>query len=592
MNVGLLTEMMNIGGAATLVLRQARWLKENGHGVIVFSAGGPLADELAQSGIGHTIIPSFRPGIAFTPEQLAADGAALARAATDESLDLLLAQAHWPFSLAAAAAGARLPVFLHLISPVYFPPKTAASLEFMRAAAAQHRVLSTGVVTSIAFARYAGVEENLPVVNVPAEAAEPSRSRAEVRQELGLDAAATVILCVARLDKDRAPMIPHLALAVQQLKPEYPDLALVVVGDGTEMETVRAAASHAAIFTGYRRDLADFYAACDVFVSEGSVVEEAARFGVPAIVTNSTMFPDRAGMAFAIFGLHYVDHYFAASNGVVAQEPLKEALRLILSNPERAAAIGAAGKAFVERHWNLDAIMRDQLEFFAGHGVPGVRTVSEAAIAIRGGLDDDVDYAAQLLASLPDAERFSVVADAPIPWTRYFSMPLDHGQRLAQASWRATLGFARSYRLRGRDLEGEVEERHEHVRAALRAMPMPPVDDGAGVRFGKPGESVTILAVAPGEAERALRFAAALEGVIAFWEPDGDVGDGSVTAAWCENHPAGPERERFLRLSGPVPWSVMGRLFRGAGVYADGGSDRFDDRRELARRLGLTVERF
>lgn len=443
MNIGLVTEMMNIGGAAAVVLHEARWLKAHGHGVVVASSGGVLVAELEREGIPHRTVASIEPGKPLVVEQLVADGGEIARTIADFALDAIVAQAQLPFPFAAAAAqGSKVPVYLDLLSPVYFIPKTAFALNAIMQAAADGRIIAGASGAARAFAQFYGFDPLAPnVINVAIEPSPaPTVSREQMRAELGVSEETQLVITVARLDKDRAPMILPLAHAVETLAPAH-KTRLLVVGDGTEAQTLKAAAPPGVIFTGFRRDLANLYAASDLFAGEGSVVQDAAAAGLPAVITCATIYPQLADRAFAIFGMQIVDHFFTYPSNIVYPVPVAEALQILLEHPQLRAGIARAGADLVARHWHIDKVMEQRLAVLGGARITGNGMSScEAAITISGTEPGDVTALARALAAVERPERFGVRALNAVPWDSYATLPLEQVHALCKASWRMTFG--------------------------------------------------------------------------------------------------------------------------------------------------------
>ncbi|MFM7063940.1 MAG: glycosyltransferase family 4 protein [Actinomycetes bacterium] len=174
-----------------------------------------------------------------------------------------------------------------------------------------------------------------------------------VRRRYGLDAVPLVV-CVSRLVERKGQDTVIEAFA--EVRRRVPDAHLLVVGDGphrSALEAQAARSGHAdrVVFTGSVPDdeLAAHYAAGDVFAMPcrerkggleveafGIVFIQAEAVGVPVVAGNIGGVPDalvdgRTGLL--------VD---PTDTGQVA-----EALALLLSDPARAAALGAEGAAWV-----------------------------------------------------------------------------------------------------------------------------------------------------------------------------------------------------------------------------------------------------
>lgn len=120
----------------------------------------------------------------------------------------------------------------------------------------------------------------------------PGAGRA-VRAELGLEDRHLVISMISGL---RHPKAHHVALdAVAELRHRFPDLRLVIVGDGDlrgELEQAAAPLGEHVRFTGYRNDAMAVLDASDVLIQPSlwealpTTVLEAMSAGVPVVATD------------------------------------------------------------------------------------------------------------------------------------------------------------------------------------------------------------------------------------------------------------------------------------------------------------------
>ncbi|MFF4082823.1 glycosyltransferase family 4 protein [Streptomyces sp. NPDC001777] len=208
-----------------------------------------------------------------------------------------------------------------------------------------------------------GVHMSRLVPGVDAETYRPpADAAAELRAGLGPDGA-RIILCVARLVPRKGQDM--LIRALPLIRSKVPDAVLVVVGQGPDEARLRKLAERhgggAVRFVGgvSHTDTPPYYAAADVFAMPcrtrragleaeglGIVFLEAAASGLPVVVGDSGGAPDtvldgRTGRV-----VDGTDHTAVA-----------EALTRILLDPDR-AAMGAAGRAWVEETWSWEASAR------------------------------------------------------------------------------------------------------------------------------------------------------------------------------------------------------------------------------------------
>lgn len=185
---------------------------------------------------------------------------------------------------------------------------------------------------------YNGIE---PLVSTEA-------GRAQARQELGIKPEQRVIGTVARLDpiKNQAMMLEAFAL----LAPEFPDLVLLLVGDGPERHNLEQLAgrlniSDRVIFAGFKSPATDYMALMELFLlpslSEGTSMTllEAMSLGIPCVVSDVGGNPE------------VVQHKHCGL--VLAQntaDTLKESVVQLLSNPAKHAQLGqGALRAFQQK---------------------------------------------------------------------------------------------------------------------------------------------------------------------------------------------------------------------------------------------------
>lgn len=189
-----------------------------------------------------------------------------------------------------------------------------------------------------------------------------SRSRAEVRAELGVGEDTPLLVCVGRLapQKDH----PTLLAALVQLPPE---VTLLVVGDDPfgdgrarlQAEAQRLGLGERARFLGIRHDVPDLLVASDLFVLPslweglGLVFLEAMAVGLPVVATNVSAIPEvvddgRTGWL------------------VPPSDPtgLAAALREALADPDERARRGEAGRALLVERFGLPRMIDETLALY------------------------------------------------------------------------------------------------------------------------------------------------------------------------------------------------------------------------------------
>ncbi|MBI2868942.1 MAG: glycosyltransferase family 4 protein [Chloroflexi bacterium] len=186
----------------------------------------------------------------------------------------------------------------------------------------------------------------------------PDKDRRRLRAELALEQYDFVVLFVGRLVHPVAMKgAPDLIRAVSGLRAAYPQLKLVMVGDGdarAKHEAMAAGLGDRVLFTGWREDVPRYLNAADVLVlpslSEGcpGVVLEASSCGVPVVAS-------RVGAVPAI-----VDD---GATGIIIEPRsvtgIQRALKTLLDSPQRRLEMGRKGREKAERELGWDITCRD-----------------------------------------------------------------------------------------------------------------------------------------------------------------------------------------------------------------------------------------
>jgi glycosyltransferase involved in cell wall biosynthesis len=178
-------------------------------------------------------------------------------------------------------------------------------------------------------------------------------SRLEAQARLGVSG--FVIGTVGRLEEQKGHS--HLLAAMAQLLPDIPDLTLVLVGDGRQMEALQRQAQDLGLdprvhFLGTRRDLPLIYRSLDVFVLpslwEGLPLAllKAMGAGLPVLATRVS------GVEEAIE---------AGVNGLLAPPAhaaaLAQAILWLHQRPEGRAALGLAARCTIAARYSQEAML-------------------------------------------------------------------------------------------------------------------------------------------------------------------------------------------------------------------------------------------
>jgi phosphatidylinositol alpha-1,6-mannosyltransferase len=212
-----------------------------------------------------------------------------------------------------------------------------------------------------AFGPQAALEHLPPGVDTDRFRPDPA-SRAELRARYGLGERPTVV-CLSRLVPRKGQDM--LIRALPAVRQRVDGAALVIVGGGPYLETLRRLAErfgvseHVTLTGGVpAADLPAYHAMADVFAMPcrtrgagldveglGIVFLEASATGVPVIAGCSGGAPET------------VQHH---NTGLLVDgrsvNQIADAVTELLADPDRAAAMGAAGRDWVTAQWRWDAL--------------------------------------------------------------------------------------------------------------------------------------------------------------------------------------------------------------------------------------------
>jgi glycosyltransferase involved in cell wall biosynthesis len=205
--------------------------------------------------------------------------------------------------------------------------------------------------------QFVTIPSGVDLSEVRAQTADATR----IRRDLGLSPATRVIGTVARLVPVKG--LRYLIAAMPQILRRCPDAHLILAGDGDERSQLKALTRELAVadrvhFLGFRRDAVAVTAALDVFVlpslneGQGRVLVTAMALGVPIVATSVGGVPE-------VIQDHRQGLLVPSANPIA----LSQAITTILTEPERAAALGMAGRARAS-HFSSEVMLRRHAELY------------------------------------------------------------------------------------------------------------------------------------------------------------------------------------------------------------------------------------
>ena len=207
---------------------------------------------------------------------------------------------------------------------------------------------------------------------VDSELFHPDAGRDEIRKRYGLTDR-PVVVCVSRLVARKGQDM--LVRALPALRRRVPDVALLLVGGGPNRDKLTELAAglgvaEDVVTTGSVpwEELPAHYAAGDVFAMPcrsrmrgleveglGIVFLEASATGLPVVAGRSGGSPDAV-----------VDGETGVLVDGTSLDEVVTAVGDLLSDPDRAAAMGRAGRAWVEHAWRWDVLAEEFRSMLAG----------------------------------------------------------------------------------------------------------------------------------------------------------------------------------------------------------------------------------
>lgn len=352
--VGFVLHVMQVAGAEVLVKeiiqRLGRHIVPT---VYCLDAVGPLGEHLRDEGV-DVVCLNRRAGRDWGVARR------LARDLRQRRIEVLHAHQYTPFFYAALAAplsGCRPRLMLtehgrhypDVVSPLR---RAVNRLVLDRQADAVNAVCGFSARSLCQVDGFAGRRIEVIENGIVVERYAPAADRAALRQRLGLARDRRYIACVGRLHpvKDQ----PTLLRGFAPVAAAHADVDLLLVGDGPERPKLVELASRLGIrervhFLGVRSDVPELLQAVDLFaltsVSEAASLTllEAMASALPVVVTAVGGNPEMVR--------HGQEGLLVPRGDATATAA---ALEQFLSDPARAAAMGAAGRARVWERYRLD----------------------------------------------------------------------------------------------------------------------------------------------------------------------------------------------------------------------------------------------
>ena len=207
----------------------------------------------------------------------------------------------------------------------------------------------------------------LTVNGIDTDTFSPARDGSAVRKTLG-DFGKKVVLHVSRLEKESAICAEALIGAAEQLCGE---VILVIVGDGSYIDVLRRRAASvnerlgfsAVTLVGARTDVADYVAACDLFVGPSRAAMEAMASGKPTIISGSQghggIFDE--SIASAAVASNFC---FRGAALPTAEDLAADIERLMRCDAPTLEKLGAYARKFILQNYSVEKMTNSQLAVY------------------------------------------------------------------------------------------------------------------------------------------------------------------------------------------------------------------------------------
>ncbi|MBQ9980866.1 MAG: polysaccharide pyruvyl transferase CsaB [Oscillospiraceae bacterium] len=351
---------LDIGGAETHIVELSKELKRKGYDIAVASNGGVFVPELEQAGIRHYQVPMNRRSVM----PMLKSYFKLGRVIKTERPDVVHAHA-------------RIPGFIcHLLKKrLKFPFVTTAHWVF--ATSGMQGILTRWGQKTVAVSEdikiylkdnYGVKDEDIFVTinGIATDKFSREISGDKIKAEFDIDPNLPVICNVSRLDADRALAAETLIDAAGDIREKIGDYTLLIVGDGTEGDRLRAKARAAQslmgtgkiVMAGARTDINELIAACDIFAGVSRAALEAMACEKPVILAGNEGYEgiftkDKLETA--------VNSNFCCRGGVDTTVDVitRDIAAIMAMSEQERAALGNDGRDIILEHYSVSRMAGD-----------------------------------------------------------------------------------------------------------------------------------------------------------------------------------------------------------------------------------------
>ncbi len=289
MRVLMATMQLDIGGAETHIVELSKELARRGIEVFVASNGGAYVRELEEAGITHFDVALHNKKL----RSMLSAYKRLERIILDYKIDVVHAHARIPGFLCGLLQkkhGFRFVTTAHWVFNTRFPFNLLTNW-------GDRSLAVSDDIKNYLIENYGSHSDNIRITinGVDMEKFSEDTDFSDIAKEFKFGKDRTRIVYVSRMDTDRSFAAHKLIEAVPELLKEFPNLEVVIVGGGNDLDKISEEANatnktlgqRVIITTGGRTDINKFTASADVFVGVSRAALEAMAAKKPAIIAGN-----------------------------------------------------------------------------------------------------------------------------------------------------------------------------------------------------------------------------------------------------------------------------------------------------------------
>lgn len=280
---------LEIGGAETHVIELSKALAKMGHDITVVSNGGVYTSELEEENIRHVCLPLNTK----TPSAVIKSYFSLKKLIKEEKFDIVHAHARIP-AFICGLLQKRLK--FRYITSAHWVFKVTPLWKFLSNWGERSVAVSEDIKQYLIDNYHMNADNISVTINgVDTDKFSEDADWSDIEKEFSLSRDTRKIVYVSRMDTSRSEVAYLLCKIADKLKKKYPDIEIVIVGDGNDLPRIKEEAARAnkeigedfIHIAGGRTDINKFMACSDIFVGVSRSALEAMSASKPVIIAGN-----------------------------------------------------------------------------------------------------------------------------------------------------------------------------------------------------------------------------------------------------------------------------------------------------------------